>query len=76
MFELQVRISEIRIMEVLCWEIFKGLENFVRISKSSNATSSNYTELAIVLCNILQYICNMHATGTQQLCSSNMLPII
>ena len=42
MFELlKVRITEIRMMEIFCQEIFKGPENFVRVSNSSNGTSSN-----------------------------------
>ena len=48
MFELkEVRIREIRNMEVLCCKIFKGLNsNFLLslkcIKRSSNNTSSNY----------------------------------
>ena len=37
---LKVRITEIQIIEVICLKIFMGPENFVRISKSSNYTSS------------------------------------
>ena len=36
MFEIQkVRITEIRIVEACCLEIFKGYEHFVRIKSSS-----------------------------------------
>ena len=34
-------ITEIRIIEIICSEIFKGAEHFVRSSKGSNYTSSD-----------------------------------
>ena len=41
LFELsKFRITEIRI---IVWRLFKGPESLVRISKSTNYTSSNYT---------------------------------
>ena len=39
--------TEMQIIEVACSEIFTGPENFVRISKISNYTSSNQTALTV-----------------------------
>ena len=46
-----VRIADIRIIAGFGLEIFKGPENLVRISKTSNFTSSHWTELTVFLIN-------------------------
>ena len=43
-----VRITEIRTIAAFCEEIFKGPENSVRISTSSNYTASNWTDLTVL----------------------------
>ena len=47
----KVRIIEIRITGVFVrvdWDIFERPENFVRVCKSLNYTSLNYTELIVL----------------------------